>query len=543
MLADIPQRTLAARAETASGFSRLLTRLHRRLNAIRSLCPDLPVLAIFWLHLKHPLHPVQEELLALLKAPGVRPKRNWILTLTRLTADWFVAGTRCKLYAMALTWRICRIRWAFRKERHALAKQSFPVIAKTWGFSFDLAKKEIDFYFGDLQARLRQRGISMLMLCGNAGILDSLSFGKAYTSTAFPFRLPELCLLRVWDPWHMFFRQLIAAWKLWRPALRAADPVLRRALVLAARDVLAPQTLRDALFFSIAQTACRQWKPKAFLTLYEGHAWEKCAWAGAKSGFSSTCTAGYQHTVLFQESLAMTQPYIDSPERSLPDLVLGIGDVPLDLLRPSHEPHGCRLVRLGSFRFQKGQSSEPASPARRRILVTPEGMLPEMKALFGFTYRAARSIPWATFVIRTHPAMPLKHVLPELPEDFLRLPNIAVTQEKDISADFRRSSCILYRGSSTVLYAIFEGLRPVCLSVPGMIDTDPLYDLQSWREHCVTPEALAELLKQDEGLAPEDRQAQWREAADYVARYTMPVDDSTIDRMLEAAGLSERVPS
>jgi hypothetical protein len=513
-------------------LARSLLRLRRRLGAILTLCPDLPVTALFWLYIKHPLHPVQEKLLGEMDAAcptgTTRGKR-------------VAAGLRCLAYALYLGQKIIRLRWVLRSQRRALARQSFPMLAKTWGFSAELARKPSDFYFGGLQKRLMDRNVPMLLLCGNAGSLDAISFGKAYASAVPPFRLPELCLLQGLDPLWMALRQIIASVKLTRLAFRAKDSLLRRALGLAALDSLAPQTLRDALYSRIAQTACRTWRPKAFLTLYEGHAWEKCAWRGAKIGHPGCRTVGYQHTVLFQESLAMTRPPFDRTSRFVPDAVAGTGDIPLDLLRPSHEPQGCSIVRLGSFRYQEGRASEPGDPVRRWILVTPEGMLPETKALFEFAARGARTLPGAVFVIRTHPALPIEQVLPQLPQDFLRLPNVMVSQEKEISADFRRCSFLLYRGSSTVLYSILQGLRPICLRVPGMIDTDPLYDLKSWRLHCSTPEELAALIERDGRLALEDRRAQWLQASAYVTRYTRPVDDQGVDRLLQATGLSGRL--
>src|SRR6185503_9994253 len=103
--------------------------------------------------------------------------------------------------------------------------------------------------------------------------------------------------------------------------------------------------------------------------------------------------------------------------------------------------------------------------------------------------------------------------------------------------DFRRSSALIYRGSSSVLYGILRGLLPINLQLPGMIDTDPIYQLDAWRKTCSTPAQLQALLKAHEQRSAEDRHQEWNRAAAYVNSYIVPVKDENLESFLNAVGI------
>jgi len=493
--------------------------LHRTFAAVRRLAPDRATLAIAWLHLKHPLLPIQQKLLAIRDTP---PATAWVECAGGVLSAW--------AYALHVAIRVLRIRMQCRRERAALYAQPFDMALKTWGFGADLAAKPADFYYGDWAQRLESQGIRTLLISGDAGKLGGLAFARHYTSSGPLCRLAEQALLSPSDSFRAALAQSRAAFRLRRLAARARHPRLKATLYTASRSVCAPQTLRDMLQYDMAATAVRHWKLRFYGTLYEGHGWEKCAWWGAKEASPACETLGYQHTVIFPEALAMLRPIVDLRSRSLPDRVLTIGQIPLELLQPTHVSRQCALDVLGSFRYQAASTTQPSPADRAWILVTPEGLPEEMIAMFRFSHRAAKAMRQATFVIRTHPAAPLETVLKDLPADFLQVPNLVISREKDIAADFARCSFLLYRGSSTVLYGILQGLRPLYLHVPGAIDTDPLYNLNLWRLACSTEADVAVALEQEPKLDPVQRGAEWRAAADYVNRYTMPFQATSLSR-------------
>lgn len=513
-----------------------LERLSEVLADIRRRSPCLPVLAIRWMHLKHPLDPVQEQLIGdngtWSRQPAERREgwRGWIdLTLARRIGYGL-------LYALHLSCRLMALRVALHGQLGSLRRQQFDLIAKTCCFGLGRPLGDRDFYYGDLQQRLAERGVRMLLLCGNVLGGSWTTFGKAHIATAPIARLPELCLVHPLVPMQLAWQQLRACIQLRRLAVRAPDRLSRRVSWLASEDCFSSSTTMAGLGFWIGRAAVRLWRPKAFVTFYEGHAWEHCLRWGAKCADAGCQTAGYQHTMVFRESHALTAPPKDLAGRSLPDVVLCLGEASLELMQPGHARYPVRLLRFGSFRCRTAAADRPADPARRTVLVTPEGIASEVQALFTFAAACARHMPLYTFVLRCHPEVPMAKALALISVDLRQQPNVILSEHNNIEEDFARSSALLYRGSTAVLYAILEGLLPINLHCETMRDRDPLFDLQAWRRHCTTPAEVAALLEQDAVSPHEWRQAEWEMAADYVMSCTGPVGDDRVETFLRAVG-------
>jgi hypothetical protein len=49
---------------------------------------------------------------------------------------------------------------------------------------------------------------------------------------------------------------------------------------------------------------------------------------------------------------------------------------------------------------------------------------------------------------------------------------------------------------------------------------------------CATAERFAQIVANYERMHSSDREAQWREAASYVSRYTIPVDEPSVEALV-----------
>lgn len=509
-------------------FEHLVESLHEALWK----CSTLPVMATSWMHAKHPVHPVQKELML----EQVGASRN-MYEVGRL-GGWVLGQVaRCMRITANLTLSLLRLRWRFRREIGLLKRQPFDIVAKTWCFGPQHRVDNNDFYYGDLQRRLQSRGVRMLVLCGDPRGPNREICAGAHISTSGICRLPELCLVNPLAPIWMAFKQMGASLRLRVMKLCERNQLMRRIYALASRDCLSPTTAYNGLFFWISRKAVETWRPTAFMTLYEGHAWEKCALWGAKAADPSCKTVGYQHTVLFPESLSVTRPYAGAKQRLVPDVVLSLGQVTQELMRAGHERHNSRLVRFGSFRRREPFTLRPPNPSTRTVLVTPEGMVPETTALFTFAYECARTLPFYTFILRTHPELSVAKALEHLSVDIMNQPNIKLSDAESIEEDFKKASVLLYRGSSSVLYAILNGLMPVYLHVENMLDTDPLYALECWRKTCSTSSEFSNLVERYEQTPLQHLVLDWQSAAKYVQSYAEPVEEKGIEEFLAAAGI------
>jgi hypothetical protein len=117
------------------------------------------------------------------------------------------------------------------------------------------------------------------------------------------------------------------------------------------------------------------------------------------------------------------------------------------------------------------------------FLVLPEGIGSECIYLFEFALECARRLPEARFIFRTHPVLPFERLEPNIRGYYPVPDNVEVSRGRPIEDDFARATYLLYRGSSTVIYAVLAGLKPFYIVRPDEIDLDPLYELAEWREH------------------------------------------------------------
>jgi hypothetical protein len=433
-----------------------------------------------------------------------------------------------------MTLKILRLRLSFASEIRELRAQHFDIVAKTWAFGPN-PPADRDFYYGDLQSRLARRKVRTLMLYGDANDTDWQNFARSYTSVGQNCRLSELCLAPIHAPVAISLSQLVTSLRLRLAPSRSADPQFRRVETQAALDCLMPRVTQESLLYDIAKTSMHYWKPRALVTLYEGHAWEKCVWWAAKTENPHCRTVGYQHTVLFPEALSVLNPVIDIPERSVPDVVLALGERTRDLLEKGHT--GVKVIRFGSFRHQEAPSARTCDPSRRTILVLPEGIATETETLFRFAYECARLLPGYKFVLRAHPQWPSAKALLRIDVPVVEQQNIEISTRASIDEDFQRASVFLYRGSSSSLYGILKGLLAVFVRQPNMLDSDPVYEMRTWRKICSTPSQLVTVLQEYESQSDAERQLEWLPAREYVNGYIVPVDETSIDSLLGAIDL------
>lgn len=529
-----------------------LDRVSFTLDRLWRLCPDLPVLAVQWLEVKYPFLAVQERLLreaARTPTGRVHQAHRPLRTIARsVSAACVIAvrGGRCVLLAVYLSLLLLELRLSLRKPIALLRRRRVDVIAKTWCFDAIRTPDRRDFYYGDFQQRLAARGVPTLLLCGDGtdgrlSVRRWRAFAKVHAATVEQAaRLPELCLLQPGVPFVMAARQLRTALRLAGIFVRARDPLLRQASREALRDCLSRQTMENGLQFWIGRTAVKTWGARAFVALYEANSWERCAWWGAKTASADCRTIGYQHTTIFPNARSLMRPYVDRRDirmRLIPDAVLCLGQGTVERLRPGHDPHQVRLVRFGSFRHNGAHATHPADPIRRAILVTPIGVQSEIALLFRFISECARRLPGHTCILRAHPAIPMAKALQGVPRKILELPNVVISDRASINEDFARASILLYRGSSAVFYATLHGLLPIYLEAGDVVDQNPLSGFGGWGKRCASVEQFVGLVAQHERTPAHQLAQEWSAAVHAVHDYTGPVEDESIDRFLEVAGL------
>lgn len=524
-------------ADASTEWMSRYARLTEAIYTVKRLCPRLAALGTSTLNPRHPLPPDQLRLMDRLAqaedaaSSGRRALPSW----PALVARWMW----CVGYALRETLRLAAVRWQCRGALRRLRRARAEVVMKTWGFGAEFFDGSRDFYYGTLPAQLQARGIRSLLLVGDTREKMDRPFVDEILRCAQGPAMPEEALIPLWAPLAVACRQLAAALSLFRLAAHTSVREVALVSLVTCHTVVQPITLRNTLHFYAARNAVRRWGARAYLTLYEGQPWEQPSWQGAKAARSDCVIVGYQHTIVMRHSLSVLQPNHQSWECSAPEVVLCVGQVTRRLMAPGHAPRGTRLVTFGTFRRSAGDRlHDVPHPDRRTVLVLPEGNLPESEALFEFAIQAAERLSDHRFIFRCHPMLPFEQVRPHLRAVPERYPNIAFSGERSIAEEFQRSSILLYRGSSAVLYALLHGVKPIYVEAEGSPDIDPLFELTDWRERVASIDAFADSLQRYAASSRDEAIAQWRGASVYAQAYVKPVDDEAIDELLEAVGLT-----
>jgi hypothetical protein len=523
--------------------------LARLMYAVRRSCPRLPLLATSAVNPRHPVPGDHLDLIERLitngrEASEVTAGSNLRSNpLSTQELGFQTARKRIwRLLFLALRRTLTIVFWRlkFRGLMRQIRRESITLVMTTSCPNPELLKTSDDFYYGNLPHLLQKRGISCLRLCMDHSLhwrSESDFVGDVLTRSQIP-SVPVQMLIPVWAPLATVWNQILTSLALHRLSRKATDKKIAKLYKYVWLDCLSPATMQRTFFFYIARAAVKTWSPHVFVMLHEG-ANEKLFWHGVKAANNKCVTVGYQHAAIMPHSLQLLSPNSGSWELSTPDVVLCLGEATRNMIQAGHEPHKTKLISFGAARQTSNNSSfRPPKPERRTVLVVPQ--VSESKLLFNFAIRVARLLPDHHFILRCHPNMPFAQIRPHLAGVVEEFSNIAISDFKSITEDLARSSVLLYRASSSVFYAVLQGLKPIYLRDSCLPDADPLFELTDWREFVSSPSEMAQTLWRYAGTTEESAAARWRNAAEYAKDYMMPVDESSIDRFLVAAGLQER---
>lgn len=389
------------------------------------------------------------------------------------------------------------------------------------------AGQDSDFYFGDTPSEVTSRGHPALVaLINHTGISANALVGRWARGTV---------------PRVVFANSLsVAAERAARTGLKKESRRLaacaRQMVPGLARRVLAQAA--EAALSGSARTAMRiglqiralvaELQPRAIVITHEGHAWERVAFAGARSARPGIRCIGYQHAAVFRLQHAIRRSL--APQYN-PDLILTAGTVGRNQLEAARELYGVPVAVLGSNRVSKPETSAHATPREiDACLVLPEGDINECNVLFDFSLSCAERLPDVRFVWRLHPLMSFARLV-RRNRRLRRLPNNVVVSERPFDQDVAECRWALYRGTTAIVAAVGGGLRPVYLRRPGEMTLDPLYQLEVWRVEIESAEEFVRVVERDRtGLA--DVSAM-RAAKEYCRGFYTPFDIGALLRALD----------
>jgi len=507
----------------------------REMYALLEACPRRALLACSTVNPRHPLPQDHLDLVGIARnlSSSSIELRPPVLERARL----FV---RSLAFAAREIAHIAYLRVWYRRDLQARFGSSATVVMKTWLVSSP-SEDGRDFYFGRLPQMLGSSGLPCMLVGGESGRTSGVRFAREVILSETKV-MPERALIPLWAPAAIVVDQVVTSLRLSKLSRNSQMPLFSAVASRASLECLGPATFTQYLQFFIAKRAVELWRPAVYATLYEGQPWEKLAWLGAKAANPACLTMGYQHTIVMPYSLGLISPHAKSWETPAPDIVLGTGSATVALMKEGHRGIGTKaFATLGSFRRKSAENgTRIPEPDRRVVLVVPEGIMKEAVLLFTRAAEAAQALPDHRFVFRCHPVLPFARVRPHLPIDVDSLPNVEISNRTAIEEDFDRSSSMLYRGSSVVLYGVLAGLKPYYFDEPGFPCVDPLYPLSGWRESAESVARLVTLLRDYVPMDIRLAHDSWQPAKSFADDYVSRVDERGVAEIARILAIAAR---
>lgn len=382
---------------------------------------------------------------------------------------------------------------------------------------------KIDFYFGDLPNNMTQKGIPCLVILHNhTGIESKYLLTKNQLNTA-----PRMMFSNTlsWKE-ELNIRTSLQkeANKLRNKAREFKNILYKRVLEIAAKNSMSMTSIFALRFYYQIKNIVEKVKPKAIVVLYEGHAWERLAFAAARSIFPGVRCIGYQHAILFPRQHALKR-LLDS--NLDPDVILTAGDISRDFLREVKSLRNISIITVGTHR-----QKDLILDIRKKILnlqdnaclIIPDGNMCECLTIINYSIQVAGLLPGIRFIIRMHPLLKFEDVVKQ-DKRFKKLPKNIEVSHLSLDEDFNRCRWAIYRGSGAAIHAVIAGLRPFYLALPNELNIDPLYGLTIWKHIISTPGDFVSYINYDTNVDVGSLNAKYQEAQNYCNKYFMPVNE------------------
>jgi len=336
-----------------------------------------------------------------------------------------------------------------------------------------------DFYFGDAPNLLVQQGFSVLVvLINHTSLLDPILTKHIKSSHIQRLLIPKtLSLASEYKIWSKTQKQA----RLLRKKARVENDQFRK-LVLdqSVKEATSDSTKSAIRISNVIGEIVSQASPRAIISTYEGHSWERLAFASARKSKKIIKCVGYQHAALFRLQHASRRLL---GRKYDPDIILTPGKVGFNQLKLANSLRSIPIDILGSKRsikyFQRKSNDT--------CIVLPEGILTECRILFSFSLECARKYPHINFIWRLHPIISFEDVA-HAGIEMSSLPNNIVISTKSFEEDLMSCKWALYRGSTAIFAAAAHGIVPIYLKITDELSIDPLFEIADCRPAAISVE-------------------------------------------------------
>ena len=390
-------------------------------------------------------------------------------------------------------------------------------------------KQKDDFYFGKMPEIFRMSGYSVL-----TAMIDQTKYTRENTTLKRNMTYPTVIIfssvLSFVNEIKLFLRLQAERIRLSRLAKLENKGLLKNVLIRASQEAISPETVGNLRFMFQINLLVKKIKPKVIIVTYEGYAWERLVFMAAHKIDPNIRCVGYQHSAIYFLQHALKRSLSDMLD---PDIILTTSKTLKRKLDDNNKLNNDIEVQvLGSTRIQKTNNKIPRNAHvknKKMCMVIPEGWISECNIMFNFSLLCAYQFPNINFIWRLHPLISFEK-LKKNNKSFKNLPDNVIMSQHDIQYDIERSDWALYRGSTAIIQATKQEVRPIYLQLDGEITVDPLYEIEKWKAVISTVKDFGEIINMD----PKDvkTRTERQNAIDSCIKLITPIDYDVIKNIV-----------
>ena len=355
---------------------------------------------------------------------------------------------------------------------------------------------ESDFYFGWLPKVLSDSGVSCVVVLKNQTTLSSEELLRKWTSNT----VARICFsgtLSLCREIKLRINLFQESVRLHIQASETKNITQNCVLSRAAKEVLSGSSVETLRFFYQIESIVKRLRPTSIVVTYEGHAWERLAFAAARQVMPEIKCIGYHHSILFQSQHAMQRLLGGSFD---PDKILTGGSVTSEVLSDIDSLKSIKIKSVGTHRQDHTKiklSEKIKNSATNSCLVIPDGTVIECLTIIDFVIKTATLYPIMCFIIRMHPVLTFDSVVANN-KKLKNLPENIILSTNTLDYDFSICRWAIYRGSGAAIRSVVAGLRPFYIALPNELNIDPLFKLSVWKRVITEPEEFINQVSKDQ---------------------------------------------
>lgn len=364
------------------------------------------------------------------------------------------------------------------------------------------AKRKEDFYFGDIELRLKKKKIKILTVLRNFTGEKSNKIFKYLKKNRVLLTQRTTFINEIKIVFHIINQYFFIKKNFANPKI---DKLKNKFLSIAALRSMA-NNLR--IYYQI-EKLIKYTRPKLVIIPFEGHAWERLIINLIKNNKIGTKVAAYQFSVTTKFQHSIFRPLKDNYN---PDIIYTSGNISKKIFE---QKYSCPVKILGSNKFRNKISFKSKN---KIFLVVPEAFSSETYLLLNFTLELAKILPDYKFIFRCHPMMRENKILKQIEKQ-----NNVILSKSDLNADAKNCRYVLFRGSAAVFEAVLKNSIPIYIKTKNNININPFKDIFPKSQNISKPIDILKFMKTKKNKKNEMK------LINYASNYFTKLDIKSID--------------